>query len=398
MRNIVRFIELTQDIKKIIKDNPELLLTIDPENIFNYDKPNIDFEFFKTKSNVLIKKGKILSEFKKFKNLGETLSKDYYFVGRADSLLSIVRLYDKFKDEKLKWDFANYIDEGNSTIKLKNVWPVFVEYRKAIPNDITLGGNVPRGIILTGPNAGGKSTILTSVGISSLCAQTLTIVPGEATLKPFKKIIKLSNFKEIPGQLSLFQAHQKRVNETLEILNSINKNDPVLLLIDELYNSSAEDVATALAYGTYKVFLRNYPGVILVGATHFKSLGKLELDPQLKNVITNWKIEEAKFNSYGDPIWSHKIQPGINKQNIAILLFRKNISTQDIAQEADKALTKLYTINGLDPEDFVNRRARKQLIQLRQEKTDVIKKCEKLVGEYRKLQKENQELKLKINR
>ncbi len=58
-----------------------------------------------------------------------------------------------------------------------------------VPNDIKLGDDTPKVLLITGPNMGGKSTILRQVAILSVMAQIGCFVPAEnAMLTPVDRI------------------------------------------------------------------------------------------------------------------------------------------------------------------------------------------------------------------
>ncbi|MFH1643909.1 MAG: hypothetical protein ABIA74_01920 [bacterium] len=191
----------------------------------------------------------------------------------------------------------------------------------------------------------------------------------------------------------------RRVDQVCKILDEAPKNDKSLIISDELYNSTAEDVATALAYGTYKLWGKDYPGLILFSASHFSKLSSLVNDEDVAGLTKNWKIKEATFDEKGMPVWSRTIMPGVNEQNIAIDIARQAISNEDVSFQADKAFKKLYEKGGLDPDSEISKKAQKELNRLkdkykklRGEKKELSQKKESKTRAYRELEEKHRKL------
>ena len=58
-----------------------------------------------------------------------------------------------------------------------NIWNPFLNSLKAVKNDFELGKENPNNILITGPNASGKSTFIKSVVLGVLMSQTISIYP-----------------------------------------------------------------------------------------------------------------------------------------------------------------------------------------------------------------------------
>jgi energy-coupling factor transporter ATP-binding protein EcfA2 len=124
-------------------------------------------------------------------------------------------------------------------------------------NSISMGGSVQRNILLTGPNRGGKSTLLKSLGAAVLMSQTVGVVfARRAVLPVFDAIITALQPTDKLGKMSLFEAEiefAKGVKSVLaggpttflmmdEIFHGTNAHDGVeasQVFLDELYETSA---------------------------------------------------------------------------------------------------------------------------------------------------------------
>lgn len=89
-----------------------------------------------------------------------------------------------------------------------------------------------RHALLTGPNKGGKSTVLRSIGLSVLLAHTYGCSLGHVTLTPFNKILACLKPDDLPGSKSRFE------REIEFTANTLKEEQPTIILIDELYHST----------------------------------------------------------------------------------------------------------------------------------------------------------------
>jgi len=286
------------------------------------------------------RRGEAISSFSQFKKMSTDFTPCYECIGCIDALMSIATLI-KEHDNSMgnKYNYARYEKNSSPVINLEQFWCPFIDVDKAIPNDLTVDCN----IILTGPNAGGKSTTLKSVALSALMAQTLTITPGSVAITPFDKIITLLNISDVAGKESAFQAHAHRVQFVLDTLNRVRSSEFVLLAPDELYNTTAEDVATALCSGIFKLISTDFPNARFVAATHYAGLH--ELEKETGRCIRNYKVREAHTYNDGSITWEYKIEPGINRQNIALQIAQQlygngNEQSQKILKEAQRKLPR----------------------------------------------------------
>lgn len=107
---------------------------------------------------------------------------------------------------------------------------------EAVPFSLRLGGRRFHAI-LTGPNRGGKSSVLRSTLLTVVLAQTFGVAPGTVTLRPFEWIATGLRLEDRPGSSSLFESE---VEFAVKILYRASK-EPThagLILFDELFHST----------------------------------------------------------------------------------------------------------------------------------------------------------------
>ena len=97
---------------------------------------------------------------------------------------------------------------------------------------ITVHLDAKRHALLTGPNKGGKSTVLRAITASMLLAHTYGCALGYVQLTPFYHLHICLTPDDLPGSKSRFEREIEFTAETLR------QTGPTMVLIDELYHST----------------------------------------------------------------------------------------------------------------------------------------------------------------
>lgn len=122
-------------------------------------------------------------------------------------------------------------------------------------------------LVISGPNAGGKTVVLKTAGLLSLMAQMGFHVPArEVSVPVFSQIFAdIGDHQSIAANLSTFTAHMRRVAETASAVNP-----PALLLLDEVGTGTDPDEGCALAIAIIDFFRRK--GATTLATTHYPGL------------------------------------------------------------------------------------------------------------------------------
>ncbi len=168
-----------------------------------------------------------------------------------------------------------------------------IEKKETVPQSITINKE-QRIIVISGPNAGGKSITLKTLGLIQVMLQSGILVPvhERSTMCFFNQILTdIGDNQSIENHLSTYSYRLKNMNHFLR-----NVNDDTLFLIDEFGTGSDPELGGALA----EVFLEEFyeKGAFGVITTHYTNIKVKveELDEALNaNMLFNEKTLEPLY-------------------------------------------------------------------------------------------------------
>ena len=136
---------------------------------------------------------------------------------------------------------------------------------QVVPMSIDLGPET-RSIIISGPNAGGKTVAVKTVGLITMMALCGIHPPAaECTVSPAKLYSDIGDRQSVENDLSTFSAHMTRVRD---IIAAVEPGDIVML--DELGTGTDPDEGAAIAAAILDRLLQK--GAIILATTHHSAL------------------------------------------------------------------------------------------------------------------------------
>ncbi len=292
---------------------------------------------FKGEPSFFSNKGRVLATLQKILRLKDNYTRSLKAIGELDAYLSIAKLYVKHEtNENATYCFPEFIESDKPVINAKGFWHPFIDANKVVTNDIEFGGDaVTHNMVLTGPNAAGKSTFLKALTVSLILAQSFGIAPANSLkMTPFLKINTYLNIADEEGKESLYQAEMRRAQELLSSMKQLKNGEFGFVIMDEIFTGTNPKEGTAGAYGIAKC-ISKYPSCICIIATHYKKLTDLESDTG--GYYKNYKVY-VEIDADGVITYPYKVLPGISDQTIALLLLEKQGFDQEILDAAYKAM------------------------------------------------------------
>ncbi|MCD7034215.1 endonuclease MutS2 [Metabacillus sp. GX 13764] len=158
---------------------------------------------------------------------------------------------------------------------------------KAVPLDFEIG-NVYRSLVITGPNAGGKTIVLKTIGLLTLAVMSgFHISAGTGTeISVFEKVFAdIGDNQSIENALSTFSSHMKNLSEIMS-----SANNKTLLLFDEIGSGTEPNEGAALAISILEEFY--HMGCITIATTHYGEIKRFsELHPDFMNAAMQFQQE-----------------------------------------------------------------------------------------------------------
>jgi DNA mismatch repair protein MutS len=292
---------------------------------------------FQGKASVISLKGRVRAAYALMQEIKGELAPFLLALGEVDAYLSCAALYNEHNDKENKFIFATYLDHTTPYLCTEDMWNPFIPSEKAIVNSITLGNNLPLNIILTGPNAGGKSTFIKGVTLNVLLAQTIGIVPARNfSFTPFAKINTYMNISDdISAGKSLFMSEVLRAQELVDTIQNLPKNKFVFSVMDEMFCGTSPKEGESASYAVAESLGKNTNSLLLL-ATHFPELKNLE---KATGNFKNYQVRVVHHEN-GTFTYPFKLQEGAADQNVAIDILKQQGFSSSILDRAQEILAK----------------------------------------------------------
>jgi hypothetical protein len=203
---------------------------------------------------------------------------------------------------------TNFVKKGKPVFK-QMYYPKFIDdseikiYNEVKKNDCNLNKN----IIISGPNASGKTTTLKTVLINIILSQQIGFGCFESLkLSPYDNIHCYLNIPDTSGRDSLFQAEARRCKEIIDSLN-INNDETHFCIFDELYSGTNPEEAVVSASAFMDYIVKNENVTCLLTTHYIKLCKKLSKNKNIKN----YNMKTLKKNDNFEYVYL--LQEGISK-------------------------------------------------------------------------------------
>ncbi len=289
----------------------------------------------------------------------------------------LVQLDVIFAKAKLAYRMNAWAPIMNDTgkVELRKARHPLIDAKKAVPISLRLGSDFDT-MIITGPNTGGKTVTLKTVGLLTLMAECgLHIPAGDGSvLSTFDTILAdIGDEQSIAQSLSTFSSHMRTIVEIVA-----NCDCRTLVLFDELGAGTDPAEGAALAMALIE-FCRKM-GAKVLATTHYAELKLYAMrTPGVINASCEFDVETLQP--------TYKLLIGIPGKSNAFAISRKLGLSEDIIKEASDLVGK----NDRDFEDVLS-----QLEQQRQQMEAARMEAERLRQETENMNRRSEEYNIKL--
>lgn len=273
---------------------------------------------------------------------------------------------------------------------LKGITPIINDYKKielisakhplldqnvAVPISLTLGESYSS-LVITGPNTGGKTVTLKTIGLlTAMACSGLNIPAAEKTsIYVFDKIFAdIGDDQSISDSLSTFSSHMKNI---VDIVN--NSTESSLILVDELGSGTDPVEGASLAISILDYFKMN--NILTVATTHYQELKKYAL---VTDGFENASVE-FDINTLSP---TYHLLVGVPGKSNAFEISKKLGLSEDIIEMAKSSLSK----KDVDFEELL-KNIYDNKSQIENEKIQISSELEKVSKLRKSLERDNSKL------
>ena len=271
-------------------------------------------------------------------------------------------LYERIRDLKINIEVISEYDMIWAKAKYSNdisgIKPSINDYgyikildgkypliKNGVPLNFEIGKDY-RSLIITGPNAGGKTVVLKTVGMLTLAVQSgFHIAAKEGTnISIFNNIfVDIGDNQSVENALSTFSSHVKNLAEIIK-----NSSKSTLLLFDEIGSGTEPNEGAALAIAVLEELY--HKGCITIATTHYGEIKNFSQEhPDFENAAMEFKKDTL------DPLY--KLHIGKTGDSNALYISKKMGISDSIIERTRKYIeTKNYNYDLIRESKIIKKR------------------------------------------
>lgn len=304
-------------------------------------------------------------------------------IAHLDSILGRARFAREFDCTMPEFSTGNSLrlDAARNPVLENTLRP---QGRKTMPLSLSLGGDETV-MVISGPNTGGKTVALKTVGLAALSAQSgIPVAAERAELPVFDRVLAdIGDEQSITADLSTFSAHMLNLKSMLD--TATNRS---VILVDEMGTGTAPEEGAALAVA----LLEEFRGLraLTIATTHHD---RLKAYASTTAGIVNAAMEFDEVNLRP----TYRLLVGVPGTSSGIEIARRLGLPPRVVEHARASLSPetreahgliAYLHRSRDEMDEIKRQAREELGQLETERrslqTEWVERQKKRIGELEK--------------
>ena len=301
---------------------------------------------------------------------GGTLAENCRILGDLDFAFAKARLAQMMEANRPELNREGRTD-------LREARHPFIAKDKVVPIDIRIGEDY-RMLLITGPNTGGKTVSMKTLGMMVLLAQSGCYLPTapDPVIAVYPNIYAdIGDEQSIEQSLSTFSAHMTHI---VRILKRVEEDD--LVLLDELGAGTDPEEGAALAMAILEKLLQLR--ATTVATTHYSELKTFAYSREgIENACVEFDVKTLRP--------TYRLLIGIPGKSNAFAICRKLGLSEDILKEANDLVGK----SDKDFEDVIS-----QLEQQRQQMESARREAERLKQETAKIKQQSEEYNLQLQK